>query len=221
MVGKKLIIQKRYIILCEGIDTLNFIIWYLNSNALSNDDRFSNDIQVFDFGGIDNLENFILNLKNMENFDEVNRILIVRDAETNVDSAVNMVKKALRNAELPVPSYCNEWENGVQEIQTAFVLMPTCSSEPIPGALEDLCWNILNNSISERMRDDVNDFVLKITNDYNSIGSHKHKSRLHTCLSINKDFISLKIGEAAKAGAFDWNHSALEHLKAIIEKGFE
>lgn len=219
--GKKQSIKKRYIILCEGIDTLNFIIWYLNSNALSYDDRFSNDIQAFDFGGINDLEKYIRIIKNTENFDEVNRILIVRDAETDVDSAVNMVKGALSNTELPVPSYCNVWASGGKGIQTAFVLMPTCSNEPIPGALENLCWNILNDSISEKMREDVTNFVSKIESDYNSIGSHEHKSRLHTCLSINKDFISLKIGEAAKAGAFDWNHSALEPLKEIIEKGFE
>lgn len=221
MAVQKIRIIKHYILLCEGIDTLNFFIQFLNSQALADDIRFSNDIQAFDFGGINDLEKYILNLKNMEGYEDVNRILIVRDAETDVSVAVNMIKKALRNASLPVPEYCNEWKSDSDEIKTAFTLMPTCSSEPVPGALEDLCWNILSDNISDKMREDVGKFVSQMDNDYNSISSHEHKSRLHTCLSVNKDFISLKIGEAAKAGAFDFNNTSLNSLKDVLRKGFD
>lgn len=214
-------IVKTYILLCEGIDTLNFLIQFLNSKTLADDKRFSNDIQAFDFGGINNLEKYILNLKNMEGFDDVNRILIIRDAETDVSVAVNMIKTALRNSDLPIPEYCNEWKSDGDEIKIAFTLMPTCSSEPVPGALEDLCWNILSDAISHNMREDVGEFVNQMENDYSSIGSHEHKSRLHTCLSVNKDFISLKIGEAAKAGAFDFNNTWLDPLKDVLRKGFD
>ncbi len=214
-------IMKRYILLCEGIDTVNFFLYYLNSSELADDKRFSNDIQALDFGGINNLSKYILNLKNMEGFDNVNRIMIVRDAETDADAAVKMIKNALLAAELPIPCDCNEWTDNSDELKIAFTLMPSCSTNPVQGAIEDLCWNILRNNISEKMRKDVEDFVLKINNEYNSIGSHMHKSRLHTCFSINKDFISFKIGEAAKAGAFDWKHSALIPLKALLKKGFE
>ena len=190
MAVEKIRIVKPYILLCEGIDTLNFFIQFLNSKALADDKRFSNDIQAFDFGGINDLEKYILNLKNMENFDNVNRILIVRDAETDVNNAVSMIKKA-------------------------------CSSEPVTGALEDLCWEILTDTISDKMREDIDKFVSKMDNDYNSIGSHMHKSRLHTCLSVNKNYISLKIGEAAKAGAFDFNKTLLDPLKDVFRKGFD
>ena len=40
-------IEKQYVILCEGIDTVNFLIQYLNSKTLSYDQRFSTEIQVF------------------------------------------------------------------------------------------------------------------------------------------------------------------------------
>ena len=221
MAVEKIRIVKPYILLCEGIDTLNFFIQFLNSKALADDKRFSNDIQAFDFGGINDLEKYILNLKNMESFDNVNRILIVRDAETDVNNAVSMIKKALRNAGFPIPENCNEWKNDGDEIKTAFTLMPSCSSEPVTGALEDLCWEILTDTISDKMREDIDKFVSKMDNDYNSIGSHKHKSRLHTCLSVNKNYISLKIGQAAKAGAFDFNNTLLDPLKDVFRKGFD
>lgn len=221
MAVERIRIVKPYILLCEGIDTLNFFIQLLNSKALADDKRFSNDIQAFDFGGINDLEKYILNLKNMEGFDLVNRLFIVRDAETDVDVAINMIKKALKKASLPIPEYCNVWESDSGEIKTAFTLMPTCSSKPVPGALEDLCWNILSNTISDKMQEDVIKFVSQMNKDYNSIGSHEHKSRLHTCLSVNKNFISLKIGEAAKASAFDFSNTSLDPLKNVLRKGFD
>lgn len=49
-------ILKPFLILCEGRDVENFMICYLESDALSYDPRFSNDIQTFNFNGIDDLE---------------------------------------------------------------------------------------------------------------------------------------------------------------------
>ena len=55
-------IRKNYIILCEGKDTENFLIQYLNSNPLKEEKRFSEDIQTFDFGGINQLKVFMKSL---------------------------------------------------------------------------------------------------------------------------------------------------------------
>lgn len=56
---------------------------------------------------------------------------------------------------------------------------------------------------------------------YHSIGSHRHKSRLHMLFSVNEELISLKIGESAKVGAFDLESESLEALKELISQGFE
>ena len=214
-------IIKHYLILCEGTDTKNFVISYLNSTAMQADPRFGNDIQVFDFHGINELSKFIKNLKNMENYEEVTRLLVLRDAETDVQSAIASIKASLEENDLPIPDRCNQWESkdGLH-IQTAFTLMPNCSSTPVPGALEDLCWSILKGKNPESVKNDVQSFIGRIKSNYDSIGSHEHKSRLHTYFSINKEYISLKIGEAAKAGAFDWEAESLSELKKLIEAGF-
>ena len=44
-------IKKPYLLLCEGRDAEGFLIQYLNSSALAQDQRFSNSVQIFDFGG--------------------------------------------------------------------------------------------------------------------------------------------------------------------------
>lgn len=87
-------------ILCEGRDAEEFLITYLNSEALSEYTFFSEEVQVMDFGGNSNLDIFLEMLKNMEGFDTVESILIVRDAETDVLRAENDIKRALRNIEL-------------------------------------------------------------------------------------------------------------------------
>ena len=197
------------------------MISYLESDALRTDLRFYNNIQTFDFGGIDDLNRFIGNLKRMEGYEKVTRILILRDAENNVNSAIRSIKYALNDNELPVPDCCNEWKKTEEaEIQTAYTLLPNCRREPVVGALEDLCWLILKRQDVFQMKNEIQDFIDQIIEKYDSIGSHEHKSRIHTYLSVNKDFISMKIGEAAKAGAFDWEDEHLSSLRNLIAAGF-
>ncbi len=216
-------IVKPYIILCEGKDALNFLIAYLNSTALQSDLRFSKSIQSFDFGGINDLSLFLSNLTQMEGFDKVTRLLVLRDAETNVETAIQSVKRAFSENGLPVPDNCNEWKGEGEEhtlIQTAYTLLPYCSVTPNAGTLEDLCWSILARDDSPQMKEDIQQFINHVVEKYNSVGSHEHKSRLHTYFSINKDYISFKIGEAANAGAFNWESEKLTGLKDTISNGF-
>lgn len=215
-------IVKSYIILCEGLDAQNFMIQYLNSKELSEDSRFSNDIQVLDYGGISDLSKYLRNMSNMDGYENVTHILVLRDAETDVDKAVRMIRKALDDNTLPVPDECNKWCGEIDEgLKVAFTLLPSCTNNPVTGALEDLCWSILKDENAQEMRCDVQEFVVGIRNKYRSITSHEHKSRLHTYFSVNESYIALKIGEAATAGAFDWGNEKLLPLREIIEIGFD
>ena len=220
MVKRQDKIDRKYIVLCEGIDAVNFLIQYLNSDVLIADSRFNKDIQVLNFGGIRQLYRYIKNLKKMDNFMDVKRILVLRDAETDINSAVDSVQSALRNNDLPVPDRCNQWKLG-ESLGTAFTLFPNCSGDMVEGTLEDLCWNILADKRAAEYRIDVQAFIEEIDNKYDSIKTFKHKSRLHAYFSAKDDFVSLKIGEAAKAKAFDWAHERLRSLRNLIEEGFE
>ena len=189
-------IVKPYLILCEGLDAQNFMIRYLNSKELSEDSRYGNDIQVLDFGGITDLSMYLSNMSNMDGYENVTHILVLRDAETDVGKAVRMVRKALNDNALPVPDECNKWCGGTGEgLKVAFTLFPSCTNNPEVGALEDLCWLILKNENAQEIKDDVQGFVAGIRKKYNSIKAHEHKSRLHTYFSVNESFISLKIGD--------------------------
>lgn len=44
-----------------------------------------------------------------------------------------------------------------------------------------------------------------------------HKTRLHAYLSGKPDLAGLKVGEAAKAGAWNWNHSNMNPFRTIVK----
>ena len=104
--------------------------------------------------------------------DNVKDILVIRDAETDVKRAIAMVKNAFASAGLSVPGSCYTW-NASEMISTAFILLPTCDSEPHEGALEDLCWEIIADKDAVNMRKDIQIFVGKMKDDYHKNGTHR------------------------------------------------
>ena len=116
-------IIKQYLLLCEGKDAEQFLINYLNSDALSEDQRFSNEIQVFDFGGNSDLSSFLMNLKNMDGFDQVTNIAIIRDAEKDYAKACKEVSGSLRKCGFMSLEQCGAWFNN-NALRVGFMFFP-------------------------------------------------------------------------------------------------
>ena len=218
--GKNISIEKPYIILCEGTDDKKFLDYYLSYLGDACDSKFKTVVQIECFDGVDNLPMSLAVIKNLDGYQNVTNILVVRDADMDVSSATRKVESALRYNGLPIPPTCNMWTDCVTQPNIAYCLMPACSTSPTTGTLEDLCWDILNCEDLTDFKNDIQAFIDMIKTKYNSIGPHEHKSRIHTYFSVNDKFISMKIGEAARAGAFNWDHPRLEPLKTLIESGF-
>mgnify|MGYP006872981366 CR=1 FL=1 len=127
---------------------------------------------------------------------------------------------AFRANGLLVPNRVHEWKAVPYAPSTAYALLPACSSNPVSGAPEDPCWHILEEPCSNAMREDMQTFIEGIKQDYGTVSTHGHKSRLHTFFSINERYVSTKMGEAARAGAFAWDNERLDGLRTLIEEGF-
>lgn len=214
---------KQHLILCEGMDEKMFLIWYLNYLKKDINSNFET-IQVEDFGGNDDLHSNKedKSVKNQlelwskdPNFRNIKSLVVVRDAERDENAAVNSIKSAFKNAGLPVPSSSHEFKNG-DSLKTGFLLFPKCSSEPVKGTLEDLCLSILKES--EPPIDEIEMFISDLNTRKNREFPHLFKTKLHTYFSITDDFVSSKIGEAARDGAFDWNSSKLDPIKSFLEE---
>ena len=115
-------IVKSYLLLCEGRDAENFLINYLESDALSQDQRFSNEIQVFDFGGNENLSSFLMNLKNMDKFDQVTSLAVIRDAEKDYDKACQEVTSSFNKCGYLFSERCGKWAHDDTGLRIGFLL---------------------------------------------------------------------------------------------------
>ncbi len=208
-------ILKDYVILCEGRDAQEFLISFLNNVDSEKSDFLKNDIQVFDFGGNEELQKFVETLKKMEDFDRIRSMLIVRDAETDAAKAKGEICTVLEKEGLPIPDAACSWKPG--EISVAYALFPGFDKDKVNGTLEDLCISILSENGNETVLEEIASFIEKLKKKGRSF-PREFKTRLHTYFSVTDKYTSLKIGEAAKAGAFAWNDSKLMPLKQCIEE---
>lgn len=209
-------IEKKYLLLCEGKDAENFLITYLNSSALSQDQRFSNDIQVLDFGGNENLGNFLMNLKNMENYDLVTSLAIVRDAEKDYNKACHEICSSLMKCGIE-SSEEGVWFENNSGLKCGFVLFPLDNSA---GTLEDLCLRILAEKDNKSILGSVEGFLFTMESVYGRCYHRKHKNMLYTYLSSSDKYVTMPLGTASRAGAFDWSSDILLPLKDFLCKGF-
>lgn len=148
------------------------------------------------------------------NFPEVKALAIVRDAETDASKAIRDIQNALKSINLPAP------KNPFEQIRTnslsiEFGIFPGQKNGSVweNGTLEDLCLKTISNiTLLPLVKDCVNkaDALQQI--------SHKHKALLHTWLSVNEPYIGMKIGEAAQAGAWNWQSQAMMPFKNLMQR---
>jgi len=171
-----------------------------------------------DFGGINNLGPYLKTLKEISGYEDVKTIVIVRDAESNPDDAIKSIKNALKSNGFSVPREPFAFAKGPPRV--AFMVLPGFESDSrnnavlSKGTLEDLClWMTVNDPVHECVTLYINCLKGKKIKV-----AHPHKTRLHSYLSGKDNFVGLKIGEAAKAGAWDWNHPKLSIFGETIKK---
>lgn len=204
-----IIINKKKLLLVEGMDAKMFAQWACQAFGVT-------DVQVLDFGGIKDLRLFLKQLILLPNYENVETVVVVRDAEKNPAGAIQSVKDALKHVGLPVPASPFNIASGSP--RTAFIILPgvpddSNNSHLASGTLEDLCLEIVKDDpIFECIEQYVQCLLAK------GQVVRPHKTKLHTYLAGKNDFVGLKIGEAAKAGAWDWNHSKLSPFRQLVLK---
>ena len=103
------------LLVTEGTDALKFFIQALQVYKFEN-------IQVVNYGGIKDLTAYLKLLKNLAGFEEITKILIIRDAETDADAAERSICSSLLNSGGTAPSKAGVYEGGLPEI--AYYLFP-------------------------------------------------------------------------------------------------
>jgi hypothetical protein len=203
-------ISESKLLLAEGADAYYFCVWAYQALKLSN-------IQVLDFGGITELRAYLKQLTLLYGYENVDCIVIARDAEQNAAATESSVKTALSHAGLAVPGHPFEFSSGKPRV--AFMLFPGYTLDPATnesslenGALEDLCLEIANDKGHLQCVDQYLECLQSIGRDL----KYPHKAKVHSYLAGKDALVGLKIGEAARVGAWDWQHPRFAQFKRII-----
>ena len=65
---------------------------------------------------------------------------------------------------------------------------------------------------------EIDKLIRNLREKYDRKFPHEFKTKLHSYFSVTDALVSLKIGEAAKAKAFDWYSEKLVPLKKFMEE---
>ncbi len=201
-------IESEALLLVEGADEVRFFRAFFRSLEIDH-------IQLAAVDGKDGFAPLLRNtLINLPSFPELQRLVLVRDADDSVQSAFQSLQSALRGAELPVPSEpFLTWADGQPSVSVA--ILPDGGSS---GCLEDLCLQSLRHNANGDTVMACVDQYLSCRSEPPVVGSGRYsKSRLHTFLAVGER-PGLRLGEAADAGIWDWESPVLQPLADFFRR---
>ena len=196
-------IQSKIQLLVEGKDQLNFFEKLIEHLSLKN-------IQVQDFGGVDELRGFLPGFVTMPNFRELVRSIgIVRDAESSAEGAFQSVQTSLKLAKLPVPNIPEVPTTALPKVTVLILpgnnrqgMLETLLCESFAGTLEDRC---------------IDDFFKCIEALTDISVKRQEKARAHAYLTTKPE-PHVSVGVAAKKNYWDLNHNVFSNIRNFLNK---
>ncbi len=188
-------------LLVEGNDQRNFFEAFIEHLVLDN-------IQIQNFGGVNELRGFLLALVNAPGFrGTVQSVGIVRDAETSAQAAFQSVQSSLGNAGLPVPNQ-PERRAGSSPAVTVLIL----PGDNSPGMLETL----LNETFANTPVDDCINAFFDCVEDSSGVPIQRpHKARARAYLATKPE-PHLSVGVAAKRDYWNLNHPIFKRVREFL-----
>ena len=189
-------------LLVEGNDQRNFFEAFIDHLSLKN-------IQIQNFGGVNELRNFLLAFVNMPNFQTVQSIGIVRDAEKSAKGALQSVQSSLKRAKLPEPK--NSAERTETSPAVAVLILP---GDGRSGMLETLlCESFADTSVDRC----IDDFFTCVENLPDVSIKNSDKARAHAYLTTKPD-PHFSVGVAAKNDYWDLDHDIFGNIRDFLQR---
>lgn len=186
-------IEKEVQLLVEGNDQRNFF------EAIVNHLSLNNDVQIQNFGGVDELRDFMSAFVKMPRFrSTVRSIGIVRDAEKSEESAFRSVRHSLEDACLPVPNLLEERASNGGRLGVRVLILPGGNRD---GMLETLlCQTFAGTPEGECI-----DAFFKCVEALHGPLKRPDKARARAYLTTKPD-PHVSVGVATSKGYWDLDH---------------
>ena len=188
-------------LLVEGRDAFHFFEALCSHLSLD-------DVQVQDFGGIYELSNFLQAFVLMPSFNNVvTNVGIVRDAETEAESAFRSVEGSLTDAglELSVPP---QRVGRIGQMASVFVLPDGKSS----GVLETLLWRSIEDSEESRC---VVEFIQCLERVSGKVIQRRDKAMINAYLSSTNE-PQVSVGIASRRTIWNFDHEAFKEIRGFV-----
>ena len=195
-------IEQEKLLVVEGADDARLFNALLRHIGVSG-------IQVVDAGGKDNIRQMLKVIKQSPGYSKVSSIGVVRDADANAGSALQSVQDALRDANLPSPDAPLSLAGTDRRV--AVLIAPHGESS---GTIEDVCLeSVAGDAAMGCVRDYLN--CIKDSVAEAEQPNNLPKAEAQAFLA-SRERPGLRLGEAASAGYWDFEHTAFDPFKRLL-----
>lgn len=189
------------LLLVEGKDDEGFFKALLKQLQLEN-------IEIRNFDGTPNFSTYLKTLKATPGFSQVASLGIVRDADTNHNSAFQSICTGLQQAKLNIPQKPLVTAEGEPKV-TVYIL-PDCQN---PGMLETLCLKSVEN---DPVFPCMEEYFRCMQNQNVVMPNNLPKAKLGAFLA-SRQKPNLLASNAARAGYFPWDNPVFDLVKQFIQ----
>ena len=167
-------------------------------------------LQVQQCGGYSNLRRFLRTFTAGPNFQEVESLTIVADADTNRSGRQQSIQDALSSAGLPAPSAPLQLASR-DGIKVAYLIIPHNTEGTM---LEDVCLASVRSDAAMKC---VDEFFECLTHEGASTPRDVHlsKAKVHAFLA-SRDDPALRTGEAADGGIWQLDDDAFRPMRELL-----
>jgi len=199
--SEKETIKEKRLILVEGSHEVKFFEAFLKHMNISG-------IQVKECGGKENMIKKMPVITKLPGFESIERLVVVRDADSNPKTAFESVTDCLKRNKLNAPNTTGIFEGSSPKVMV--VILPSSTEK---GALERLC---LRSIESEPVLNCVDSYYECLQAKGVDITRLNEKHRIQTYLASKpEDF--LNTGTAAQK-YWNFDHPAFESVRAFLTK---
>ncbi len=201
-------IKKTKLLLVEGKDELNFfeeLFKYIGKE---------NIVQVINLEGKDNFKKKIPAFMNRPDFNKVEVLAVILDADKSCENTFKSITGTLKNVNLQPPKRPGNFSEAKERPKVGVFIMPDNGGK---GMLEDLCLKAIKEKDREGM-ECVNKFLECAKKLQNPPEVHKSaKAKVQAFLSIMPE-VPNSVGRAAQQKCWDFDSEELRPLKDFLHR---
>ena len=189
-------------LLVEGIDDSEFFKALLKHLTIS-------DIQVQNIQGKDKLRQFLTLLVSATNFESVQSVGVIRDADQDASAAFDSVCSALKLVDLNRPRQVGTISTG--QPRTGIYILPGLDANS--GMLEDLCLNMLETEAAIVC---IDEYFQCLSSEGIQPPRNFAKAKI-TAFLASRHELKQRVGYAMNQDYWNWEHPCLSPLKEFLK----